>query len=104
MEFFIGNPVIMKRIVVIGISSYLLLILILRISGKRTLSKMNAFDFIITIALGSMLSTIIMDPSISLIEGMTAMGLLVLLQYIITFTSVRSKMIGSIVQSGLQQL
>ncbi len=99
MDGLIGSPDTIRRIVLIGVLSYLLLILMLRLSGKRTLSKMNAFDFIVTVALGSMLSTLIMDPSISLLEGMTAMGLLVLLQYIITFTSVRSKTVGRIIKS-----
>lgn len=60
---------------------------------------MNAFDFIITVALGSMLSNIIMDSSISLVEGMIGLGLLVLLQYIITFTSMRYRTVGSIIKS-----
>lgn len=99
MDVFIGNLDNIIRIIVIGILSYIFLILILRISGKRTLSKMNAFDFIITVALGSMLSNIIMDSSISLVEGMIGLGLLVLLQYIITFTSMRYRTIGSIIKS-----
>jgi uncharacterized membrane protein YcaP (DUF421 family) len=45
------------RTLVIGVLAYAILILQLRISGKRTLSKMNAFDFIVTIALGSTLAT-----------------------------------------------
>lgn len=99
MDVFIGNLDNIIRIIVIGILSYIFLILILRISGKRTLSKMNAFDFIITVALGSMLSNIIMDSSISLVEGMIGLGLLVLLQYIITFTSMRYRTVGSIIKS-----
>ncbi|MGI8643317.1 MAG: DUF421 domain-containing protein, partial [Thermomicrobiales bacterium] len=37
------------RIVTVGTSSYLALVALLRVSGKRTLSKMNAFDFIVTV-------------------------------------------------------
>ncbi len=99
MDVFIGSTDTMKRMIVIGILIYLSLILMLRISGKRTLSKMNAFDFIITVSLGSMLSTIIVDSTISLLEGITGLGLIVLLQYIITFASVRSKTIGGIIKS-----
>jgi hypothetical protein len=35
------------------------LIAILRVSGKRTLSKLNAFDLVITVARGSTLTTVI---------------------------------------------
>lgn len=42
---------------------YAAMVLILRISGKRTLSKMNAFDFIVTIALGSCLATVALNKN-----------------------------------------
>ena len=40
------------RTVIVGVPAYVLLIVILRASGKRTLAKMNAFDLIVTVALG----------------------------------------------------
>ena len=43
------------RTLIIGILGYVSLVLLLRISGRRTLSKMNAFDLVVTIALGSTL-------------------------------------------------
>lgn len=39
-----------------GGGSYAFIVFVLRLSGKRTLSKMNAFDFIVTVALGSILA------------------------------------------------
>lgn len=100
MNYIIGDFETMKRTLIIGVFSYFLLILMIRISGKRTLSKMNAFDFIITIALGSMLATIIINPSIALVEGMLAMALLIFLQYVITFTAVRLKTVSRIIKSA----
>ena len=41
------------RILLIAPAAYVALILILRMSGKRTLAKLNAFDFVVTIAIGS---------------------------------------------------
>lgn len=37
----------LKRILIVGTLAYLCILLILRNSGKRTLSKMNAYDFIV---------------------------------------------------------
>jgi len=34
---------------------------VLRVSGKRTLAKLNAFDFVVTVALGSTLATILLN-------------------------------------------
>lgn len=87
------------RVVVVGVISYALMILILRISGKRTLSKWNAFDFIVTIALGSILATILISEQVALMEGVTAFTLLILLQYLITSLSVKSQGFADLVKS-----
>lgn len=68
------------RIIVVGILAYVGLLLILNISGKRTLSKMNAFDLVVTVALGSTLSTIIVSRQTGVADGLTALVLLVSLQ------------------------
>ncbi|MCB0324898.1 MAG: DUF421 domain-containing protein [Bdellovibrionales bacterium] len=77
------------RTLFLGVSTYASLIVLLRISGKRTLSKWNAFDFIVTIALGSTLATAILSKQTSLAQGVIALALLILLQYLITALSVR---------------
>lgn len=88
------------RIIIISILAYPALIIILRISGKRTLSKMNAFDLIITIALGSTLATVILNKDVSLTEGILTFILLVSFQYLITFFSARNKKVSQIVKSS----
>lgn len=60
---------------------------------------MNAFDFVVTIALGSIFATIILDSSISLMSGLTAIVSLIFYQYIITFLSVRFKKFKNITKS-----
>lgn len=87
------------RTVVVGILAYFSLVLILRISGKRTLSKMNAFDFVVTVALGSTLATILLSKDTALAEGLVALALLVALQFIITWLSVRSSTVSYLVKS-----
>lgn len=78
------------RTVAVGVPAYLLLLFLLRVSGKRTLSKMNAFDLVVTVALGSTLATILLSSDTALAEGITALALLILLQFVITWLSVRS--------------
>lgn len=77
------------RTLVIGVLAYINLIVLLRISGRRTLSKMNAFDLIVTVALGSTFATILLNRDVSLAEGTLALALLIGLQYLVTWTSVR---------------
>ncbi|MFD1887513.1 DUF421 domain-containing protein [Paenibacillus wenxiniae] len=78
------------RIVIIGILSYVALILLLRTAGKRTLSQMNAFDFAVSVAVGSTLSTVILNRDIAFAEGLTAFIVLIGLQMLMGWLAVRS--------------
>jgi uncharacterized membrane protein YcaP (DUF421 family) len=87
------------RTVVVGTLAYGVLVLFLRISGKRTLAKLNAFDLVVTVALGSTLSAVLLQESIAFAEGATALALLIGLQYGVTFLSVRSHGFAKLVRS-----
>lgn len=86
--FFSGWSTLIRTLV-IGVLAYINLIVLLRMSGRRTLSKMNAFDLIVTVALGSTFATILLNRDVSLAEGTLALALLIGLQYLVTWTSVR---------------
>ena len=86
------------RVAVVGVVAYVVLVLLLRISGKRTLSKMNAFDLVITVALGSTLATVLLSSTVALAEGLLALTLLVFLQFAITWSSVRSSTVQRLVK------
>lgn len=79
------------RTLVVGACAYLMLVVLLRITGKRTLSKMNAFDLVVTVALGSTLATILLSKDVPLAEGITAFLLLAGAQFLVTWCSVRSR-------------
>lgn len=89
----------LARVVIVGTLSYVWLVLLLRVSGKRTLSKLNAFDLVVTVALGSTLATVLLDNSIALVEGFVALGLLIGLQYAIAWLSVRSQRFQGLVKA-----
>lgn len=77
------------RVAAVGSCAYVALILLLRGYGKRTLSKLNAFDFVVTIALGSILASVILDKSVSLAEGVTALVLLMTWQFVLSWLASR---------------
>lgn len=87
------------RIAIVGTCAYLALVVMLRASGKRTLSKMNAFDFIVTVALGSTLAAVIVDRNVPLADGVAALALLVYLQYAITWAAVRFPRVQALLKS-----
>lgn len=87
------------RVPIVGTLAYAALVLFIRISGKRTLTKLNAFDLVVTVALGSTLATVLLNNSVALAEGVLAMALLIFLQFVITWLSVRSDRFKSLVKS-----
>lgn len=91
------NWLVLQRTAIVGVLAYLVLLILLRFSGKRTLSKMNAFDLIVTVALGSTLATILLNKEVALAEGALALGVLVGLQFLITWSSVRAPWIRRLI-------
>jgi uncharacterized membrane protein YcaP (DUF421 family) len=87
------------RVLVVGTLAYAALVLLLRVSGKRTLAKLNAFDLIVTVALGSTLATVLLSKSVALVEGLAAFALLAGLQYLVAWLSVRSPRFSGLVKS-----
>lgn len=87
------------RVLVVGTLAYVSLVALLRVSGKRTLAKLNAFDLVVTVALGSTLATVLLNRSIPLADGVAALLLLVALQYAVAFVSVRSPAFDALVKS-----
>ncbi len=88
------------RTLVVGSCAYAALVLILRLSGKRTLAKLNAFDLVVSVALGSTLATVLLSGDVSLVGGVVAMALLVVLQLVVAWLSSRSRAVRRVVKSS----
>ena len=95
--FKLFNPFI--DTIVLGTVAYVAIIIMLRLSGKRTLSKWNSFDFVVTIAFGSILSSILLSTKDSFGTGLLAFGLLVLFQYVLTSISTHSSLVQKLVKA-----
>lgn len=89
----------LARVLIVGLLAYIALVALLRVSGKRTLSKLNAFDLVVTVALGSTLATVLLSKDVPLLEGILAFALLICAQYIITALSVRFATVRRFVKS-----
>lgn len=87
------------RVVVVGVLAYAALVVMLRVSGKRTLAKMNAFDLVVTVALGSTLATVLLSKDVALAEGVLAFATLIALQFAVAWLSVRSTAVREAVKS-----
>lgn len=87
------------RVLIVGVCAYLALVGMVRIAGKRSLAKMTAFDLVVTVALGSTLSTVILSRDVALVEGLFAMALLLGLQTLVAWLSSRHKQINQLTKS-----
>ena len=81
----------LARIVVVGTLMYAALVLLLRVSGSRTIASMRAFDFIVTVALGSVFGRALTARGVSLAEAVVAFLLLIVLQYAVARLQVLSR-------------
>lgn len=74
----------MVRIAITAVMVYVLIVGITKISGKRSTSQLNNFDWIVTVMIGSIGSSIILLENVPFIEGGTSILVLYLLQFLVT--------------------
>lgn len=82
-----------------GSLGYIVIIFLLRISGKRTLAKWNSFDFVVTIAFGSILAAMLLSKDTSLIQASLGFGLLVLYQFGLSWVAARSSIVQKLIKA-----
>jgi uncharacterized membrane protein YcaP (DUF421 family) len=81
--FFFESWYSVGRTVTLTVIGFAALITLLRVSGKRTLSKLNVFDFVFVVAVGSMFASTVIEKDITLIEGLSGLITLVLIQVVL---------------------
>ncbi len=86
---FFGGEEALTRTLVFGVLAYAALIFFLRWSGNRTLSSMNTFDLIVNVSIGSVLASTLLIQAVSLAQGVLALAVLIALQFIVTWSSIR---------------
>lgn len=96
-SLFFSSGWALLRTAIVGVLAYVAVVFLLRISGRRTLSKMNAFDLVVTVALGSTLATVLLNKNVALAEGVLAFALLIGMQYLVTWSSVRVRWVRRVV-------
>jgi uncharacterized membrane protein YcaP (DUF421 family) len=62
---------------------YVALVAALRLVGERALARMSGYDLLVTVALGSILATVPLQPSITIADGLSAIATLLALQWLI---------------------
>lgn len=97
-ELFFKDWETLYHILICATISYLTLFLFIRISGKRTLAKLTAFDFVVAVTLGSMLSSTIL-LQVKIFEGLTGLALIIALQYLLALITKKSDTMKDVINS-----
>lgn len=84
-KWFAASPVSLFAIVLSAIGIYLAVIFLTQLAGKRSFTKMSSFDFAMTISIGAMIATTVLSPSVSLLQGITGLAAIFLLELFSNF-------------------
>ena len=90
----------LARIVFVGTCAYFALLFTLRVPGPRSIAKTNIFDFIVSVAIGSVFGRILTAKEVALTEACLAFALLVGLQWLVSRLRLRWPWFASLVANG----
>lgn len=79
-------------------------VLLLRVAGKRTTMTLAGFDFIASVAMGTLVASTILSLTRPLLEGIVVLTLIVTLQWLVSFVVSRVPMVESLVVSPSRML
>jgi uncharacterized membrane protein YcaP (DUF421 family) len=88
----------LAHVALLALVGYVALLVLVRLLGKRTISRMNPSDFAITVALGSCLAMMILYDSVGIADGLVALASLLLLQYGTEWITTRSARLRSVIE------
>ncbi len=78
---------------------YLAVVLLTRLAGLRSFSKMSSFDFAVTIAIGSVIASTVILDSVSLVKGAVALSLLYGIQLAVATLRERSDAFAKVIDN-----
>ncbi|KAB8137443.1 DUF421 domain-containing protein [Gracilibacillus oryzae] len=87
------------NILIKGVCIYIFIILALKIFGKRSLAKLNAFDFVVTIALGSILASTLTNSKVTISAGFASILVVLFLQYLVSNFTVKIPFFNKAIKS-----
>ncbi|MFP4660704.1 MAG: DUF421 domain-containing protein [Halanaerobiales bacterium] len=91
--------VILKTIII-----YFLILILIRIMGKREIGQLSPFDFVVAIMIAEMAVLPIEDEKINLLQGVVPIVVLVVLEIIIAYISLKSNPLRGIITGRPQIL
>lgn len=83
MLFFDSQQTLLRMIISAAVV-YICIVLLHKVSGKRSTSQLNNFDWVVTVMIGSIGASTVILKNVPIIEGMASIVTLLTLQYLVT--------------------
>lgn len=80
IDWLIGPWPVLGYVLASTLGIYIAIVLLTRISGLRSFSKISGFDFAVTVAIGSVMATVLVAKEPPLLQGMVALAALYTVQ------------------------
>jgi uncharacterized membrane protein YcaP (DUF421 family) len=90
-----GTAVVVAFVSMVAI--YLAIIVATRVAGPRSLARMSAFDFVATVAIGSMVASVGLGQ-VPVVDGLVAVTTLFALQFVVAIVR-RSRVLGGAIDN-----
>lgn len=72
-------------VIITTVALYVALVVLTRMTGLRSFSKMSSFDFALTVAVGSLFAAIVVSQEPPLVQGLTALASVYLVRFIVSW-------------------
>jgi uncharacterized membrane protein YcaP (DUF421 family) len=93
LERLVGSPADLLVVLISGVTIYAGVIAATRVVGLRSFSKMSAFDFAMTVAIGSLIATVVTN-NVGLVPGLVSVAVLYAAQFLLSWLRRRTDAIG----------
>lgn len=87
------------RVLITGPVIYLLVVAAVRVSGKRSTSQMNNFDWIVVVMIGSVAASGVILDTVPLIEAVAAIAILMGAQWLLTWATYRWQWLNDLIRA-----
>ena len=88
------------RVGVTAVLMYIICVLFVSVFGKRSSAKMNNFDWMVTVAMGSILGSAVLLKKVVILEVALGLFILLMMQYLFTLMSVRVPMFRKLMKKS----
>lgn len=82
-----------------SLAVYVAVVVMVRVSGKRTTGQLNSFDWIISVVVGSLMASGILLDNVQLLDAIIAMFVIALCQGLVTFAVTRTDIASKIIKA-----